>query len=220
MASGHDRALPGHVQPELSTDELLHGHWAEGSHRAVRSSSSTEPFPPLHHAPLSSSPTGTDDSWFADISPPLNEAADDSDSDYELVAGDIAQADNGTEASHGVHSDLTHRKHPHRTRRESPGSRAAAGASMEGGSNDYGEDWQQAGPNADAQDLAGPGLHGRLQCQVSKPQKEGEGTQNAYVSYLVTTDTDFKSYQSSCPSVRRRFTDFVFLAKTLLREYP
>lgn len=61
---------------------------------------------------------------------------------------------------------------------------------MEGG-NDYEQpehEWSQAGPHADAQDLAGPGEHGRLECTVTKPQKEGEGTQNVYVSYLVTTD--------------------------------
>ena len=59
---------------------------------------------------------------------------------------------------------------------------------MEGG-NDYDQpEWRQAGPNADAQDLAGPGEHGMLQCTVTQPQKEAEGTQNAYVSYLVTTD--------------------------------
>lgn len=82
------------------------------------------------------------------------------------------------------------------------------------------EDWSQAGHNADPQDLAGPGEHGRLECSVGKPQKEGEGTQNAYVSYLVTTDTDFKSFQSSHCEARRRFTDFVFLFKQLAKEYP
>lgn len=87
---------------------------------------------------------------------------------------------------------------------------------MDGGE----DDWQQAGHNADPQDLAGPGAHGRLECGVSSPQKEGEGTQNAYVSYLVTTDTDFKSFQSSHSTVRRRFTDFVFLYNTLSKEYP
>jgi hypothetical protein len=58
------------------------------------------------------------------------------------------------------------------------------------GENDYEQqpEWRQAGPNADAQDLAGPGEHGTLECTVTKPQKEGEGTQNVYVSYLVTTD--------------------------------
>jgi hypothetical protein len=67
---------------------------------------------------------------------------------------------------------------------------ATAGAknTMEG-DNEYDQpEWNQAGPHADAQDLAGPGEHGLLQCTVTKPQKEGEGTQNLYVSYLVTTD--------------------------------
>lgn len=50
------------------------------------------------------------------------------------------------------------------------------------------EEWQQAGKNADAQDLAGPGAYGHLDCTVGKPQKENEGTQNQYISYLVTTD--------------------------------
>lgn len=90
-----------------------------------------------------------------------------------------------------------------------------------GGSNDYDSpEWQQAGENADSVDLAGPGARGRLECTVSSPQKEGEGTQTVYVSYLVTTTTDFKSYQNSRTSVRRRFTDFVFLYRTLAKEYP
>lgn len=95
-------------------------------------------------------------------------------------------------------------------------------SNMEGrSSNDYDSpDWPQAGENADPQDLAGPGLTGRLECKVGDPQKEGEGTQNPYVSYLVTTDTDFKSFQSSHVTVRRRFTDFVFLHRTLAKEYP
>lgn len=64
-----------------------------------------------------------------------------------------------------------------------------AGPSRMEGGNDYDQpEWRQAGPNADAQDLAGPGEHGTLECTVTQPQKEGEGTQNAYVSYLVTTD--------------------------------
>lgn len=57
------------------------------------------------------------------------------------------------------------------------------------GNNDYNSpEWQQAGANAEEIDLAGPGAHGRLDCTVSKPQKEAEGTQNAYISYLVTTN--------------------------------
>jgi sorting nexin-4 len=45
----------------------------------------------------------------------------------------------------------------------------------------------QAGPNADAIDLAGAG-RGALETTVSDPQTEGEGTKDAYVSYLVRTE--------------------------------
>lgn len=41
---------------------------------------------------------------------------------------------------------------------------------------------------ADAVDLAGIGEHGRLECTVGSPLKENEGTKDAYVSYLVTTN--------------------------------
>ncbi|MCJ1283791.1 intercellular trafficking and secretion [Xylographa opegraphella] len=78
---------------------------------------------------------------------------------------------------------------------------------------------QQAGANADAVDLGGIG-DGRLECHVDTPLKENDGTKDAYVSYLVSTETDFKSFQKSSFSVRRRFTDFVFLYKTLSKEYP
>ncbi|KAJ5744441.1 hypothetical protein N7533_009311 [Penicillium manginii] len=77
----------------------------------------------------------------------------------------------------------------------------------------------QAGALADAVDLAGIG-DGVLECRVDTPLKENEGTKDTYISYLVTTSTDFKSFQKSEFSVRRRFTDFYFLYKTLYREYP
>ncbi|KAJ5504014.1 hypothetical protein N7463_006888 [Penicillium fimorum] len=77
----------------------------------------------------------------------------------------------------------------------------------------------QAGPLADAVDLAGIG-DGVLECQVDSPLKENDGTKDAYISYLVTTHTDFKSFQKPDFTVRRRFTDFYFLYKTLYREYP
>ncbi len=44
----------------------------------------------------------------------------------------------------------------------------------------------QAGRHADATDLAGVG-DGRLDCTVDTPQKENDGTKDAFVSYLVTT---------------------------------
>ncbi|KAF2674922.1 Phox-like protein [Microthyrium microscopicum] len=61
---------------------------------------------------------------------------------------------------------------------------------------------------------------GLLDCTVSSPQKESEGTQNTHVSYLVTTKTNFKTFQKPSTTVRRRFTDFLFLSTTLSREYP
>ncbi|KAJ5570022.1 Sorting nexin-4 [Penicillium hispanicum] len=77
----------------------------------------------------------------------------------------------------------------------------------------------QAGPLADAVDLAGIG-DGVLECRVDSPLKENDGTKDAYISYLVSTHTDFKSFQKSEFTIRRRFTDFYFLYKTLYREYP
>ena len=54
------------------------------------------------------------------------------------------------------------------------------------------DDWQQAGRNADAQDLAGPGLHGRIDCSVGEPRRENEATQNQFISYLVTTNVSLR----------------------------
>ena len=41
---------------------------------------------------------------------------------------------------------------------------------------------------ADAVDLAGIGEYGKLECTVDLPLKENDGTKDAYVSYLVTTN--------------------------------
>lgn len=48
------------------------------------------------------------------------------------------------------------------------------------------QDEPQAGPLADAVDLAGIG-DGMLECSVDAPLKENDGTKDAYISYLVTT---------------------------------
>lgn len=77
----------------------------------------------------------------------------------------------------------------------------------------------QAGRNADELDLAGVGS-ATLECTVTQPIKENDGTKDAYVSYLVTTHTTFPSFAKPITTVRRRFTDFVFLYKTLSKEYP
>ena len=44
----------------------------------------------------------------------------------------------------------------------------------------------QAGALADPIDLAGIG-DGVLECEVSSPLKENDGTKDAYISYLITT---------------------------------
>ncbi|KAI5287014.1 intercellular trafficking and secretion [Ascosphaera atra] len=64
-------------------------------------------------------------------------------------------------------------------------------------------------------DFAGAG-EGVLECTVDAPMKENDGTKDAYISYL----TDFKTFHKPDFAVRRRFTDFLFLYKTLFREYP
>ncbi|KAL8680909.1 MAG: hypothetical protein Q9186_002921 [Xanthomendoza sp. 1 TL-2023] len=78
----------------------------------------------------------------------------------------------------------------------------------------------QAGDGADAVDLAGIGASARLDCTVSSPLKEHDGTKDAYVSYLVTTDSDLASFTKPHNKVRRRFTDFVWLYKALTTEFP
>ncbi|KAI0596574.1 hypothetical protein F4775DRAFT_564342 [Biscogniauxia sp. FL1348] len=66
-----------------------------------------------------------------------------------------------------------------------------------------------------------PGLSGDiLECTVSDPHKESDGTKDAFVSYLVTTTSTFPSFQKPTFTCRRRFTDFLFLYKTLSKDYP
>ncbi|CAH0048207.1 unnamed protein product [Clonostachys solani] len=68
----------------------------------------------------------------------------------------------------------------------------------------------------DAQKLVGE----RLECTVTSPIKENDGSKDAFVSYLITTNSTFQSFQKDHTTVRRRFTDFVFLYKQLVRDYP
>ena len=56
-------------------------------------------------------------------------------------------------------------------------------------------DQPQAGQDADAVDLAGIGEYGRLDCTVETPLKENDGTKDAYVSYLVTTQVALSMLQ-------------------------
>ena len=79
---------------------------------------------------------------------------------------------------------------------ENEASRPSSAVTSEPGEPVYGanasgkrkarESVNQAGPQADAVDLAGIG-EGRLDCTVDSPLKENDGTKDAYVSYLVTT---------------------------------
>lgn len=54
--------------------------------------------------------------------------------------------------------------------------------------------------NADAADLAGIGADGYLMCTVEKPQKENDGTKDAFVSYLISTQV-IRCVISSCRSL-------------------
>ncbi|USW54416.1 Putative AH/BAR domain superfamily, PX domain superfamily protein [Septoria linicola] len=170
----------------------------------------------------------------------LDDDDDDDDDDFELIDDthlpeshyDGHDSPNEEGIVGGLSSNLRKRykKYQQRPQRRfsndapSQPPRPSGTSNMDGpsrSSNDYDSpEWNQAGDNADSVDLAGPGARGKLVCVVGNPQKEGEGTQTVYVSYQVTTDTDFQSYQRSHTIVRRRFTDFVFLYRTLAKEYP
>jgi sorting nexin-4 len=78
--------------------------------------------------------------------------------------------------------------------RPSTASEATGAQVSEGGeSNDRHQSTSSAipqqtlGRNADPLDLAGVG-EGILECTVSSPLKEGDGSKDAYISYLVTTN--------------------------------
>ncbi|KID94931.1 Phox-like protein, partial [Metarhizium majus ARSEF 297] len=60
----------------------------------------------------------------------------------------------------------------------------------------------------------------KLECTVGSPLKENDGSKDAFISYLITTHSTFQSFQKETTTVRRRFTDFVFLYKQLMRDYP
>lgn len=63
----------------------------------------------------------------------------------------------------------------------------------------------QAGDHADGVDLAGV-ADGVLECTVEKPLKENDGTKDAYVSYLVTTNVcciNFETCQAADSSIDR-----------------
>lgn len=221
------RSSDGQVQNDASQRELARNPWDSDLQISIKSTA-------IVHATNVDSSTQNDGSRsppsplkrFVDVEWP-----DEEEDDFELVEQveqDFPGCRDSAEQATNTIRNWFARQRPRVKKRKtsSPGEdRAAFGAGkMEagssGGGQGYEHEWQQAGPNADVQDLAGPGAHGYLHCTVSKPQKEGEGTPNQYVSYLVTTDTDFMSFQAPHCAVRRRFTDFVFLFNTLSKEYP
>lgn len=132
----------------------------------------------------------------------------------------------------------------HSDRSAGAGASSAAGAGGddggEGASN--GASRQQrpvTNPEVPLDDPTGFGSE-TLECVVGSPIKENDGTKDAFVSYLITTrvrsvfdvmkcccrsanvalQSTFAAFQRPVTTVRRRFTDFVFLYKTLCRDHP
>jgi sorting nexin-4 len=58
-----------------------------------------------------------------------------------------------------------------------------------------------------------------IHSKVVQPQKESDG-QNAYISYLIETESNNPVFQSDKFIVRRRFSDFYFLYHVLLNDFP
>ncbi|KAF7347664.1 Sorting nexin-4 [Mycena venus] len=65
-----------------------------------------------------------------------------------------------------------------------------------------------------------PKWEGFLITSVSDPVKELAETKDAYVSYLVSAQTNLRIFSTGNPSARRRFQDFVFLRENLVRDFP
>ncbi|KAF8216009.1 lipid binding protein [Mycena galopus ATCC 62051] len=65
-----------------------------------------------------------------------------------------------------------------------------------------------------------PKWEGYLTTSVSDPVKELAETKDAYVSYLVSAQTNLRIFSTGNPSSRRRFQDFVFLRENLVRDFP
>ncbi len=87
---------------------------------------------------------------------------------------------------------------------------------MNGGSTSI-----QAGRNADDLDLAGVG-NATLECTVTQPIKENDGTKDAYVSYLVTThvclqEIPGKAHADSCRPLSRPLQSLPLLSAGALR---
>lgn len=58
-----------------------------------------------------------------------------------------------------------------------------------------------------------------INSSVKQPQKESDG-QNAFISYLIETESNNPVFQNTKFIVRRRFSDFYFLYQVLLSDFP
>ncbi|KAJ2892377.1 intercellular trafficking and secretion, partial [Coemansia aciculifera] len=59
-----------------------------------------------------------------------------------------------------------------------------------------------------------------MEVTVDQPRKEGEGTSNPFVTYLVTTTkTNQKTREIRRYAVRRRYQDFAWLHEQLYKQY-
>lgn len=95
------------------------------------------------------------------------------DNDFDSVSWqNEPQSDNSRPNTSGPHQS------DERYNSTASGKRKASSGSAPGSA--------QAGSNADNVDLAGIG-DGRLDCTVDSPLKENDGSKDAYISYLITT---------------------------------
>lgn len=170
------------------------------THNHTTTTSSSPLHPAVFQPPPLSPPPSTAPVHPTLAQPELEAASSDPDSDFELVDPVPPSSVDGPAegasrkyayiptALRGQSRKIRRPSNPFSDDSEDWNAARGARNTMEPANNYDDPEWQQAGPNADAQDLSGPGEHGKLECTVTKPQKEGEGTQNVYTSYLVTTD--------------------------------
>lgn len=98
-------------------------------------------------------------------------------------------------------------------------SGTGTGSGSNTGSNPSGPSSLPADIEYDGHDanVLGPEI---LQCRVFSPLTENEGGSNPFTSYLVSTTSTFPTFQKPTVSVRRRFTDFLYLYNSLFKDFP
>ena len=55
--------------------------------------------------------------------------------------------------------------------------------------------------------------------RIHDPEKHGEGSYDAHVTYGITTQTSLPSYAAPRCTSRRRYQDFAWLRSQLVREF-